>query len=425
MISGRDIVFISSIEWDFLWQIHQEIAFRFALAGNRVFYIENTGLRAPRWHESSRVVSRLQRWLRSLFSGGVREVAPNIFVTSPLVMPPFGPRGARVINRRVLLPAIRRAARKMGIRDALLWTYLPTDTAVDLIRLLSTPKSVVMYYCGADFPLLTANAERCRESENDLLRLTDLVFTTCSQLTERCQGWNQSVHIVPAVVDLDAFPAPQLNGRMAAASEQTGKDGPTGADCLSDLGRPIIGYVGGLHRFVDYDLLTQMIRARPEWSWVFVGSTTTDTGLLAELPNAHLLGQRPHAHLAEFISRFDVCLVPYANHALTATVVPMKVNEYLAMGKPIVSTELPTVREFNDKHRILITAPNEPGPFLQAIELALSLPKDENIVSRRREVAALGDSQMCLNAISELIEVKVRERASKEMRGGNEHPTLV
>ena len=78
MITGHDILYISSIEWDFLWQSHQEIVRRLAAAGNRVLYIENTGVRSPGLKDTKRVASRLSRWLKSLRSGGVRHVAENI-----------------------------------------------------------------------------------------------------------------------------------------------------------------------------------------------------------------------------------------------------------------------------------------------------------------------------------------------------------
>lgn len=417
MLSGRDIIFISSVEWNASWQIPQEIALQFAKAGNRVLYIENTGIRAPGLTDTRRIALRLQHWAKSLVSHGVREVSPNIFVASPIVMPPFGPRWQRFINRRLLLPMVKRIARRMEIRDALLWTYLPTDTAVDLLQMLSTPRSFVTYYCVADFSQLTPHVRQLRRSEEATLKLSDLVLTTCSQLTELCRKWNDNVHRIPTVVDLDAFPLEE---------NSAGDDAPDHAQCTSSnhasrapffsaLPRPVIGYVGGLHRFVDYDLLIEMARARPRWSWVFVGAVTTSVGELAQLPNTHLLGQQPHQELVHYMRRFDVCLIPYINSPATATVAPVKLNEYLAVGKAVVSTELPAVCDFNSQHKVLITAANHPDSFLRAIERALLLPKDERTVARRRDVAALSECKTCLNAISELIEVRLREKSSNEM----------
>lgn len=402
MLSSRDIIFISSIEWDFLWQVHQEIAFRFAAAGNRVLYIENTGIRAPALQDAGRVAKRVKRWSRTLFSHGVREVLPNIFVTSPLVAPPFGSGLSRFLNRHIFLQAVARTARRLKFRDPLLWTYLPTDTAIDLIQSLATPASVVAYYCGADFSVLAQDVASYRRAEHELVRMADFVLTTCPKLFDRCKQNNSEVHSVPAVVNLDRF---QLDDKVA-------NDKQAHTPGSENWPRPVIGYVGGLHRFIDYELLASLARARPQWSFVFVGAQTSGVGELETLPNVHLLGQRPHSELAGYIREFDVCTVPYLNAEVTATVVPLKINEYLAMGKPIVSTELPTVVDFNNRHHVLTTAPNETEPFLKAIEKALALPCDAAIVRRRREVAALGDSRTVVATVSNLIEDCLKAKAS-------------
>ena len=90
MLTGRDIILISSIDWDFNWQGHQEIANRLARAGNRVLYVENMGVRSPGLHDVGRVARRFSHWAGSVFDGGVRQVSPGLYVCSPLILPPFG-----------------------------------------------------------------------------------------------------------------------------------------------------------------------------------------------------------------------------------------------------------------------------------------------------------------------------------------------
>ncbi|MDQ3816799.1 MAG: glycosyltransferase [Acidobacteriota bacterium] len=406
MITGRDIICIASIEWDFLWQGHQEINLRLARAGNRVLYIENTGVRSPGLKDARRVLKRVKRWTSSLSSGGVREVAPNIYVCSPLVLPPFGPHWQRRVNRQLLLPLVRRTAQRLGMKDALLWTYLPTDTAADMINLLRTPRSVTIYYCIADFSQLTPHARELRASEQTVARLSDVVFAQGPELAAHCVQWNENVHIFPFGVNLDAFPLEQTNGNHAASAPQSGSM----PAALRSLPRPFIGYIGGLHRHVDFGLLIAMARARPQWSWILVGALQTDVGELSSLPNVYLLGQQPHPDLAHYVRAFDVCIVPYVDSLYTATVVPTKINEYLAVGKPVVSTGLPAVREFNEQHDILFTSTNQPDHFLEEIERALRSPADEATMKRRREVASLGDWERRVEAMSELIELEIRKK---------------
>jgi glycosyltransferase involved in cell wall biosynthesis len=409
MISGRDIICIASIEWDFLWQGHQEINLRLARAGNRILYIENTGVRAPGLKDTRRVLKRFKRWGSSLRSDGVREVAPNLFVCSPLVLPPLGPNWQRQINRRALLPFIRRTARRLGMTDVLLWTYLPTDMAVDIINLLRTPQSVVVYYCIADFSQLTPRVRKLRQTEQAVVESSDLVFAQGPELAAHCIQWNQNVHVFPFGVNLEAFPLAQSNGNSSASLFPSGSE----MRRLQTLQRPLIGYIGGLHRHVDLGLLIAMARARPQWSWVFVGAVQTDVGELSLLPNVHLLGQQPHPDLVRYIRAFDVCIVPYVNSLYTATVVPTKINEYLAVGKPVVSTSLPAVCEFNEEHDILFVSQNQPDDFLEAIERALHSPADEVTVKRRREIASLGDWQERLEAMSAHIEHAIQVKIDK------------
>jgi len=406
MISGRDIVIISSIDWNFLWQVHQEIALRFAQNGNRVFYIENTGVRAPRLSDVRRILSRLKNWSRSLRAAGVGQVAANVTVISPLLLPPFSLLG-RVANRFLFSFLVKRLLNRRGLRDPILWSYLPTDTACEIIRELRTPKSIVVYYCVADFSQLTSDQARLSEFERRLIEQSDLVFANSVQVAEHCRQWHRDVHVFPPGVDFKKFAVDEA----AAAGRSIEADGPppTGSrdeSMLAALPRPLIGYVGGLHRFVDYDLLVAMARARPHWSWVFVGPTHTKIGQLAGMPNVYLLGQKSHDELPRLIREFDVCLVPYVVNEATVTIAPVKVNEYLAVGKPVVSTELPTVCEFNREHEILATAPNRSPDFLAAIERALAQPRDAATIARRREVAALGDWPNRFNAMNDLIEAK-------------------
>jgi glycosyltransferase involved in cell wall biosynthesis len=419
MISGRDIVYVSSIEWNFLWQGHQEIALRLAAAGNRVLYIENTGIRSPGLRDATRVAHRLRRWARALGSGGVREVAPNVFVMSPLVMPPFGGLLRRTANRRVFLPLVSRAARRLGMSDVLIWTYLPNDTTVDLVRLLGRGRSgALVYYCVADFSQLTPHVRRLERSERAVVEMSRAVFTNCEELAVKFSRWNRNVRVFPFGVNLDAFPFDAGGGDARPAggdgrgSEEGRRGGPGGKskvagaalERVGSLPGPVVGYVGGLHKHFDFGLLKEMAEARPGWSWVCVGALQEAVERLNGVPNVHLLGQQPHEDLVYYLRLFDVCIVPYVNSAYTQTVVPTKINEYLAAGKPVVSTDLPPVVEFGREHGVVFTAPPRREEFLRAIEEALAEPRDAETLRRRREVAELGDWRTRLEAMSEMIE---------------------
>jgi glycosyltransferase involved in cell wall biosynthesis len=424
MIRGRDVIFISSIDWDAHWQAPQELALRLSEAGNRVLYLENTGVRAPRLRDTGRIMHRLKRWAGALGTQGIRQVRPRLWVYAPLVLPPFGSATGKHFNRRLFLPRIAAAARRLEMRDPLIWAFLPTDTTLGLLDLLSSTRGSVIYYCAADFTQLTTSSEQLARSEAELVKRSDVVFTICDELATHCRRWNENVHVFPYGVNLKAFPLQHSDliqhsdrvqqsepprASVAAAPSRNGQNGfswtkraqTNGSN--GHNGHKVIGYVGGLHRHVGVDMLIEMARARPAWSWVFVGLTEVPLKDLAGLPNVYLHGQRPHHELAHYIRSFDVCIVPYRRSAYTETVVPSKINEYLAMGKPVVSTNLPPVCDFNDEHKVLITTEGHTESFLHAIEQALGLCDDAALIERRREVARRGDWEARLESMSELI----------------------
>jgi hypothetical protein len=147
----------------------QEVAARLAAAGHRVLYVENTDIRAPRLSDIRRAVQRLRRWRRT--SG--MEIRSGLSVFAPLVLPPFGSRLRRALNRAVFLPAVRRRAFAMEMRDPVVIAWLPTDTALDLAGLPSLPHRTLVYFCTADFEPLAPRAARLRVAELELM--SDLI----------------------------------------------------------------------------------------------------------------------------------------------------------------------------------------------------------------------------------------------------------
>lgn len=392
-MSARDHVIVSSVDWGFLWQGPQEIATRLARRGNRVLFIENMGVRRPEMRDAKRAAARLRRWASGLLPQGLRVVSEHLHVCSPLVFPPFGGAIQSSLNRTVFLPAISRITRRLGMSNPVIWSFLPTDAANALVGNLRGPDSRIVYYCAADWAALAADHRRITESERRLLQSCDVTFAICRELAERCARWCPHTHVIPYGVDLERFPAPPDRLDIEVAPD------------LDALPRPVIGYSGGLHRHVDYSLVAEMARARPEWSWVLAGPFQTDVGAVDKLPNVRLTGAIPHTRLYRSLAAFDVGLVPYVQSRFTRTVVPVKINEYLAMGMPVVATSLPPVLEFAAVHPgVLLTAEPETGPFLAAIETALALPRTEDVLTRRRKAAAAADWAVLLDRMVSIIE---------------------
>ena len=393
-----DILCISSIDWDHIWQGHQEIMSTLAADGHRVLYIENTGVRGPALGDLPRVRKRLLSWWRA--TKGFREERPNLFVYSPLLLPFPYSRIARAINGFFMFRALRRWMDVINFHRPILWSFLPTPFALDLIGAIEP--QLTIYYCIDDLASSSAGARKIVASEQQLFRTADLVFVTSEKLRQRAAQYREHVHLFPFGVSFERFDQVRHDNAAAPAD-------------LAALPRPVIGYVGGLHQWVDQDLIAETARRMPEASFVLVGPPQTDVSRLQACANIHLLGQQPHSAVPAYIKGFDVGIVPYRLAEYTAHVYPTKLNEYLVMGKPVVATDLPEIRRFNAAHGEVVGIAGTAETFATALRQALTLSSPAAI-ERRVTVAKSNSWRTRIDQMNVLIDQAVAEQAAKEQR---------
>lgn len=396
MLTGRDIICLSSIDWDAHWQIHHQLASSLVEAGNRVLFIENTGVRTPRVRDFARVRQRVSNWWHS--TKGFREIRQDLFVYSPLFLPFPYSAPARWINRTVLFRGLRRWMDATGFRRPILLTFLPTPLAHDIID--AVDPSVVIYYCADDFPATSPSARRIAPSEDALFRRADLVFVTSERLHQKAARLSKHVHAFPAGVDFAKFDAARRSSNGMP-------------DDIAALRRPLVGYVGAVHVWVDQPLLAAAADAMPEATFVVVGPEQVDVSTLASRPNIVLLGQRPHDDVPAYVKAFDVALVPYLRSEFTDSVYPVKLNEYLAMGVPVVATDLPEIRRFNERHDGVLAVASDPPAFTAAIRGALA-DRRPGASEQRVQVARSNSWTLRLEEMSALVHGVLKRRAQDE-----------
>jgi glycosyltransferase involved in cell wall biosynthesis/uncharacterized SAM-binding protein YcdF (DUF218 family) len=397
MLNRHDIICISSIDWDFIWQGHQEIMATLARAGNRVLFIENTGVRSPTLKDLPRLRHRVRNWSRA--TKGFRQEGERLFIYSPVILPFPYSRLARWINRHLLLRAIQRWMRTVKFGRPIVWTFLPTPLARDLIQGLNP--LITVYYCIDDFASSSRQASRIAASERALFREADVVFVTSEKLRRRASQDNRQVFLFPFGVSFERFQ------QVRDMDDQAPSE-------LRALPRPVVGYVGGLHQWVDQELVAQAARRLPQASFVLIGPSQTDVSRLASCPNIHLLGAKAHEELPRYIKGFDVGIVPYRLSEYTMNVYPTKLNEYLAMGIPVVTTDLPEIRRFNAEHGGVVTVAPDAAAFAEAI--AHSRNGSADIVARRIDVARRNSWCSRIEQMSELLETELAARRARTER---------
>jgi len=401
MLRNKDIICISTIDWDFNWQGHQEIMSAFARNGNRVLFIENTGVRKPGIRDIPRLKKRLITWIKS--AKGFREAENNLFVYSPVMLPFPYSRISRFINKFILLRPLRRWCRIMDFHKSVVWTFLPTGIALDIAQEFDC--ELLVYYCIADFNELTDNHKGLERAERNLIARADLIFAQGKQLEDKCRKLNNNVVVCPFGVNMKVFE--DFRRRNYAAIPED----------MVVIKKPIIGYVGGIHRHIDFNLIKYIAQGHPEWSIALVGPVQTDISVLLGLKNVFLLGQKDFRVLPEYLNLFDVCIIPYQIQDYTMTVFPTKLNEYNAMGKPVVSTNLPEVVKFNSQNGNIVLIGDTYGKFADAILKALG-SSDKNLNEKRIAVAKKSDWSQRINEMSGFLEeiIRRKEHSSTDWR---------
>ncbi|MGH7899900.1 MAG: glycosyltransferase [Candidatus Binatia bacterium] len=392
MLRGRNVVCVSTISWDFLWQGHQAISSILARHGNRVLFIENTGVRMPRWRDRARVAERLGKWLSG--RGRFARVGENIFVYSPLALPFPYSRVAQRFNRRWICGAVARWLGDHGLREPIVLSFLPTQFTLDLMDTIRPAVSV--FYCTDKLSQTSTEARRLVPYEEEVLRRSDLVFASAEKLADHCRPFNAETHVVPTGVSLEKFRS-AIEGRSAEPAD------------LSGLRRPLIGYVGGLRRCVDQRLLEVSSARMPQATFVLVGPEQAPVDALKRLANVTLLGAKPHEEIPDYVRQFDVCLIPYVVDEFTDHISPAKLNEYLVLGKPVVSTGLFEVRRFVERHGAVVDIAEDAEEFSRKIAEALRADSPE-ARARRRTVGESHCWDLKVEEMSRRVESKLASR---------------
>lgn len=328
-LADRDVVCVGFADWDAPLPTNQHHLMRRLARDNRVLFVESLGLRRPQLAGADvrRIALRLRRGLAP-----PRRSPEGVTVLSPLVLPLHSSRAVRAVNVRLLRSFARRALRQLGMRAPILWGYVPqAEALLDIVR-----PAVVVYHCVDDIAAQKGvDAASFKAAEERFARRADLVIASSAPLAERMRTLSGNVLDAPNVADTALFATALERGRVDEAVEP--------------LPRPRIAFHGAVVATkLDLDLLVELARSRPEWSFVLAGPVgagdpSTDVSRLEEVPNVHLLGSRRHEQLPGVLRGVDAAIIPYAVNPLTRAVFPMKVYEYLAAGLPVVTSPLPSL----------------------------------------------------------------------------------
>lgn len=334
-----DLVCLSHLRWDFVYQRPQHLLSRCAHE-RRVFFLEE-----PIFREGKPALA-------------INDFDKNLFVVTPQ-LPPAQDEASINGMLRALTDELFEQAQ---IEQYLLWYYTPMALAfTQHLRPLA-----VIYDCMDELSAFKGAPQAMRDREQELFTLADLVFTGGQSLYEVKSRQHPNVHAMPSSVEVAHFAQARLS--------QT--------DLLdqSHIPHPRLGFFGVIDERMNLELLAKLADARPDWHLMMVGPVVKiSPDDLPQRQNIHYLGKKSYQELPAYLAGWDVALLPFALNESTRFISPTKTPEYLAAGKPVISTSiLDVVRPYGELGLVQIADTVE--QFVRAVETALA----ENPAARIR-----------------------------------------
>lgn len=351
----QDLICISHLRWDFVWQRPQQLLSRLAKQ-YRIFFVE----------EPVTDTNIDQPYLES-YPGRTPGAEPVTVVrmhypsADQYWIGHNDPR-TQADYEVLLLDFIEHEE----IHNPILWLYTPMAEpfaqAIEPRLMIYDVMDELSAFKGAPIPL--------KEADQRLLGKADLVFTGGASLYRARQPYSTNLHLFPSGVDIQHF--------ARADRERFAKP----AD-IAHLQPPLLGYFGVIDERMDLDLLAYVAAAHPEWNLVMLGPVIKiEPQDLPQAPNLHYPGMKDYDDLPVYLAHFDVALVTFALNEATRFLSPTKTLEYLAAHKPVVSTPIPDIIELYGAH---VHIGETPAEFVTQIEAALATTPEERFIRRQRE----------------------------------------
>lgn len=343
MLRDHDIVCLSITPWETNLPSSGHYLMREFARHNRVLFVDHPLTLKDCWtfRKDPGSAERLKRTFRQAPTlRRVPDAEREIWVLTP---PPILPNGLPTAlyemglraSSSMVARAIRQAMQHLGMRNVLYWVSFDVPLGTRLIGKLG--ERMVVYHCFDEIaaqPYVSVHGTRL---EPELMERSDVVFTTSITLQRSREHLHPHCHFVPNGVDFGHY-AKALDPHTMVP------------DDLRAIPGPIVGYLGNFESRIDFELLEGIAAARPDWSLVLIGPSkgmyTQKLRALGRYPNVHVLGPRPASEAPGYLKGFDVGLIPFVQSDQTRAIYPLKLNEYLASGRPVVKTPFAPLPEF-------------------------------------------------------------------------------
>lgn len=249
------------------------------------------------------------------------------------------------------------------------WFYDPMAAPAHIGKF---DEQAIVYDCMDELSQFKFAPPEIVSRERELLAAADVVFTGGRKMCESKSRFNSNCFFYGCGVDVKHFGQARSQETIVPEDARFGE------------GKFVLGYFGVVDERLDYDLIGQLAKASPAWHVVIIGPTCkVDPATFPQAPNLHWLGRREYSQLPAYTKAFDVCLMPFAMNEATEYINPTKALEYMATGRPIVSTPVPDVVS---NFGTVVKIAREHEAFIEACRTQ-TLQPDEAAINRGLQMA--------------------------------------
>ncbi len=316
-LSNRNIIILSSIDWDSHRQLHHELIDHLIKKKNKILFVENTGSRTVRIADFPRIKKRLSNFIKS--SRGFKKINKNITSFSPLFFPYYFNFFFQSINSLMVLRPISKWLSINEFYDPIIINFIPNPITYSIVNNINS--NLVIYYMADN---MTQNDKKFRKIEQKIINKSQLVFFSSINLKNKIKNISKR-KFLPNGVNFEIFNKIKLSKKYIKRESLK------------------IVYLGAVRDIINENLILKISKKFPEDKIYFIGPILKKFNKLQKQKNIIFIGQIKHKFVPNFLKNFHIGILPYKVNLFTKSINPLKVYEYVSSGLPVISTNLPNV----------------------------------------------------------------------------------
>jgi hypothetical protein len=364
---------------------------------NKVLFINSLGMRVPSIKTDRFALHKIFRKIYSFAHFLRKDHQSGMYVMSPVTLPLWGNKLGRLFNTYSILLQLKLAMFFLRINDPVY--YIGCPPALEIVKKLGQKRFMIYERTDLFEEMQGVDKPYIHYLDEELVRLSDLVLY---------------VDVIMYNEGVKKKPNSLLTGHGVDYSlfAHADKSDYVPAD-IANIPRPIIGYYGDIFEEVfDFDLLEYLATSMPDMSFVLIGPLSSNVDRLKKYKNIYLLGQKPYEEIPHYAKAFNVSILPRKKNEWVLHSYPVKIKEYLALGNPFVSVDIPAVRQFSD---VIYIA----GDYDEFVSHILSTVKENDLAKKiiRRERVRNETWDNKVKQIESFIAERLQKRGETNIKG--------